>query len=85
MYPWTFEKHLDREPKKVPVNSGKVPGNLKSAREQFQKECPWKISKKCPRTVKSVRQHVNFDIFGTFTEKSARNRVNREKVPVDFF
>ena len=37
--PWTVQKKLAREPKKVPVNTKKVSVNLKSAREHFHKIC----------------------------------------------
>ena len=94
--PWTFEKNLAREPKKVSVN-------LKSAREHFQKKVPVNLRKvpvntqipaflvllrkKCPWTAKSAREH--FQIFCPWTTKSAREKVPksaRERIhlPVNF-
>ena len=71
--PWTVQKKLAREPKKVPVNTKKVSVNLKSAREHFHKICrSWAftgtfyvftgtffllIPKNCPWTAKSTREH----------------------------
>ena len=78
--PWTQKSA--REPKKVPVN-------LKSAREHFQKKVPVNLRKvpvntqipaflvllrkKCPWTAKSAREH--FQIFCPWTTKSAREKV----------